>query len=196
MNIHSMAGSEGEYYLQGVPEMATGFKLDKDNSFEFFLIYGALDRHGSGNWKEEKGQVIFQSKPWSGKDFALLKSKTVSDNSITIRITDNNENVLHYIAGSLKKGVEGSWQPADEKGFIRFPREALTTISLISEFSPERFSVFTIENPLHNYFEFRFEPWLTEFFFNDFRLAITDDGLKGKHPMLTGDEFWYKKNQK
>src|SRR5687767_4228719 len=103
MNIHSMAGSEGEYYLQGVPEMATGFKLDKDNSFEFFLIYGALDRHGSGNWKEEKGQVIFQSKPWSGKDFALLKSKTVSDNSITIRITDNNENVLRYIAGSLKK---------------------------------------------------------------------------------------------
>lgn len=141
----------------------------------------------------DKEQVIFQSKPWSGKDFALLKSKTVNDESITIRITDNNENVVRYVAGSLEKGEAGSWQPAEEKGFIRFPKQALTTISLISEFSPERFSVFIIENPLHNYFEFRFEPWLVEFFFNDFRLAITKDGLKGKHPMLTGDEFRYEK---
>lgn len=186
---------EGEYYLRGVPEMATGFKLDNDNSFEFFLIYGALDRHGSGKWKQENGHIVFQSKPWSGKDFALLKSKAVSDDNITIRITDNNENVLRYVAGSLKKGEEGSWLPADEKGFIRFPKQTMTGISLVSEFSPERFSVFTIENPAHNYFEFRFEPWLVEFFFNDFRLAITVEGLKGKHPMLAGEDFFYKKKR-
>ena len=91
----------------------------------------------------------------------------------------------------MEKKVPGN--PADEKGFIRFPGQALTTISLVSEFSPERYSVFTIENPLHNYFEFRFEPLLVEFFFNDFRLTVTKDGLKGKHPMLTGDEFRYEK---
>lgn len=193
MKIRSTNGPEGEYYLRGVPEMATGFKLDKENKFEFFLIYGALDRYGSGKWNEEKGQVIFQSRSWSGKDFALLKSKMVSEDSITIRITDNNENVLRYVAGSLKKGEDDSWKSADEKGFILFPKQTITTISLISEFSPERFSVFTIENPLHNYFEFRFEPWLVEFFFNDFRLAITNEGLKGKHPMLTGEDFLYKK---
>ncbi|MGZ8511170.1 MAG: hypothetical protein ACXWWA_12365 [Chitinophagaceae bacterium] len=193
MKMRSTNGPEGEYYLHGVPEMATGFKLDEENSFDFFLIYGALDRYASGKWKEEKGQVTFQSKPWSGNDFALLKSKTVGDDSITIRITDNNENVLRYVAGSLNKGEDGSWQRADEKGFIRFPKQAITAISLISEFSPERFSAFTPENALHNYFEFRFEPWLAEVFFNDFRLAITNDGLKGKHPMLTGDDFLYKK---
>lgn len=191
--MHSANRPEGEYYLHGVPEMATGFKLDKENTFEFFLIYGALDRYASGKWKEEKEQVVFQSRSWSGKDFALLKSKTVSDDSITIRITDNNENILRYVAGSLKKGEDVSWQPADEKGFIRFPKQAVTVISLISEFSPERFSAFTPQNPLHNYFEFRFEPWLAEVFFNDFRLTITSEGLKGKHPMLTGDEFLYKK---
>ena len=168
-----MNGPAGEYYLRGVPEMATGFKLNSDNSFEFFLIYGALDQHGSGKWKVDKEQVIFQSKPWSGKDFALLKSKTVSDDSITARIADNNENVVRHVAGNLKNGEKDSWQPADEKGFIHFPGQALTTISLISEFSPERYSVFTIENPPHNYFEFRFKPWLVEFFFNDFRLTIT-----------------------
>jgi len=169
MKAKSMPGHEGEYYLRGVTDMATGFKLNIDSSFEFFLIYGALDRHGSGKWKVDKEQIIFQSKPWSGKDFALLKSKSVSDDFITVRITDINENVLRYAAGSLKKGEEGAWQPADEKGFIRFPKQPLTTISLISEFSPERFSVFTIENPLHNYYEFRFELWLVEFFFDDFR---------------------------
>jgi hypothetical protein len=193
MKVKSMLGPEGEYYLRGVTDMATGFKLNSDNSFEFFLIYGALDRHGSGKWKVEKEQVVFQSKPWSGKDFALLKSKTVSGDSITVRITDSNENVLRYVAGSLKKAEEEPWQPADEKGFIRFPKQAVTTISLVSEFSPERFSVFTIENSQHNYFEFRFEPWLVEFFFNDFRLAIIKDGLKGKHPMLKGEDFRYEK---
>ena len=106
-----MNGPAGEYYLRGVPEMATGFKLNSDNSFEFFLIYGALDRHGSCKWRVNKEQVIFQSKPWSGIDFALLKSKTVSDDSITVRITDNNENVVRYVAVSLKNGEKGSWQP-------------------------------------------------------------------------------------
>lgn len=184
---------EGEYYLRGIPETASGFKLNNDQSFEFFFIYGALDRHGSGKWKAEKEQLIFQSKPWPGKDFALLKSKTVSGDQVTIRVMDKNENVLRYVSGSLKNGEKDSWQAADQAGFIRLPKQTVTTISLAFEFCNERFSVIPVENELHNYFEFRIEPWLVEFFFNDFRLTIAREGLKGKHPMLNGDDFFYEK---
>ena len=38
----------GEYYLQGVMETASGFKLNEDSTFQFFFMYGAMDRVGEG----------------------------------------------------------------------------------------------------------------------------------------------------
>lgn len=50
-------------------------------------------------------------------------------------------------------------------------------------FCPERFSTIPV-NHLHNGFEFRFEPWLVEYFFKDFSLQIKEDGLFGGHPLI------------
>jgi hypothetical protein len=189
----SNRNTAGEYYLRGIPEMASGFKLNDNNSFQFFLAYGALDRYGSGLWKVENNQVILQSKPWSGKDFALLESKTINDNAVTVRVTDRNPHILRYVYSSLQKEIQGSWLPADKDGITMFPKQEVSVISMVFEFCPERVSSFANENPGHNYFLFRFEPWVAEFFFNDFSLEITEDGLKGKHPVLKGEEFKYEK---
>ncbi len=43
---------EGIYYLENVMETASGFKLNEDNTFEFFFSQGALDRTGSGTWQQ------------------------------------------------------------------------------------------------------------------------------------------------
>ena len=40
--------SAEEYYLTGVREMASGFLVKPDNTFQFFFAYGALDRQGAG----------------------------------------------------------------------------------------------------------------------------------------------------
>lgn len=185
----------GEYYLAGVPEMASGFNLNADNSFQFFLAYGALDRYGSGEWKEDQGRIVFQSKPWSGKDFALIESKTVEDDAIVIKITDANEQVLRHVRASLGEDTTGYWQLADDSGLIQLQKQnAVSGISLLFEFCPERVSVFRIENPFHNYFEFRFEPWIVEYFFDNFRLDIMDEGLKGAHPMMEGRDFYYERH--
>ncbi|MBK8301812.1 MAG: hypothetical protein IPK90_15565 [Chitinophagaceae bacterium] len=48
----------GEYFLTGVREMASGFLIQPDNTFQFFFAYGALDRMGSGTWSV-KGDSIF-----------------------------------------------------------------------------------------------------------------------------------------
>ena len=47
----------GEYYLSGVMETASGFKLNPDSTFQFFFSYGALDRSGSGTWKQEGNNI-------------------------------------------------------------------------------------------------------------------------------------------
>ena len=49
LNLNAQKNITGEYYLQGVIETASGFKLNDDSTFEFFFSYGALDRYGSGN---------------------------------------------------------------------------------------------------------------------------------------------------
>ena len=57
----------GEYYLKGVRETASGFKLNADSTFEFFFSYGALDRMGSGTWQKQGDQIIFSSAKTKGK---------------------------------------------------------------------------------------------------------------------------------
>ena len=62
----------GEYYLSGVMETASGFKLNPDSTFQFFFSYGALDRMGSGKWVAKANEVILDSKPRPLHDFALI----------------------------------------------------------------------------------------------------------------------------
>lgn len=195
MNLKSLENLPGTYYLRDVHEVESGFRIHPDQVFQFFLSHGALDRYGAGKWAVAGSEISFHSRPWPGQDFALNGSTETKDNFVAIRITDKNQNILRFVAGSIKSGERGSWYQADEKGFIYFPKQDVTSIALISEFSAERVSVFNIESTSHNYFEFRFEPWIMEYFFVDFRLTITDSGLKGKHPMLQGDQYVYKKKK-
>src|SRR5689334_7557986 len=78
----------GAYYLQGVMETGSGFKLNEDSTFQFFYSYGALDRYGSGKWKAENGKVTLNSKPFPGKDFKMTDSVKRTDNFTTIKIDD------------------------------------------------------------------------------------------------------------
>jgi len=64
----------------------------------------------------------------------------------------------------------------------------------VFEFCPEKVSVFEL-NKNHNYFEFNFEPWITEFFFTDFHLKLDNKGLKGKHPLLDEKEYRFEKRK-
>jgi hypothetical protein len=143
----------------------------------------------------EKNKVVFNSKTWSGKDFALIQSKKTAEEGITIRITDNNETLLRYVHASTGTTRADVWEDADEHGIIKLTAKTASAISLVFEFCPERISIFTIENTEHNYFEFRIEPWLMEFFFKDFRLLITNEGFHGPHPMILEKEFDYVKKK-
>jgi hypothetical protein len=192
MGIKTMEKTAGEYYLHGVRETASGFKLNGDGSFQFFFTYGALDRYGLGIWTIENDHVILQSKPWSGKDFALIESST-SGKGITVKITDKNPILQKHVFASLQKGEDGSWQPPDAKGEIHFPSQDVNTICLVFEFCPERFTVFPVTNKGHNFFEFRLEPWIMEVFFAKFQLKIGKYALSGKHPLLQGEKYEYEK---
>src|SRR5688572_25938295 len=94
----------GEYYLQGVMETASGFKLNADSSFQFFFMYGAMDRYGKGKWSVQGDTVIMTSTQQQTHDFALEKSEKGESDSITIRISDANEMLSRYLLCVIKGG--------------------------------------------------------------------------------------------
>src|SRR5690348_1303344 len=98
----------GEYYLHSVREMGSGFRLKADHTFEFFVSYGALDRYGIGTWRIEGNIITFNSRPWNGKDFALLESKTTNDKHVSIIVKDRNPNILRYVFATINN--QQAWQ--------------------------------------------------------------------------------------
>jgi hypothetical protein len=193
-DIQAQSAIPGEYYLRGVTEVGSGFLIKPDSTFEFFFSYGALDRMGSGKWIVKGNEIILNSRPRPAHDFALVSSKTVQDDFITIKITDNNELLQRYVYARLKFADTVMEDMADQKGEIRFPRKAMETLSLQFQFCPEKTSVFELSKE-HNYFGFRFEPWIAEYFFTDLHLTIDGKDLKGKHPLLDDKEYRFVKSK-
>lgn len=194
MNSYAQSSIAGEYYLRGVMETASGFLIKPDSSFEFFFSYGGLDRQGSGTWSLKEQQVVFNSNSKPLHDFALINSKSVKDDSITIRIVDENALLVKYVYAKLEAGDAVFEAMSSEKGEIKFPVKDIKSLSLVFEFCPEKVSVFDLDKT-HNYFEFRFEPWITEFFFKDFHLKFEGKDLKGKHPLLDDKEYRFEKRK-
>ncbi|GAB3687997.1 hypothetical protein GCM10027592_02300 [Spirosoma flavus] len=175
----------GEYYLRGVHEVGSGIKLNEDFTFEFFFVYGALDRFGKGTWKLQDKQVILNSSKRPSKDFSLVTSRTVPGNKLTIRIADPNTNLLRHVESAVKNGANVQREITNEKGEAHFAKQTqIEAISLRFEFVPERYSVFPVTNKAHNYYEFRFEPWIMDVFFENQTYTISENGLEGQHPLL------------
>jgi hypothetical protein len=180
----------GEYYLRGVTEVGSGFLLKPDSTFQFFFSYGALDREGSGTWQLKEKEIIFNSKERPDHDFALIESKKTSDNFITVRITDSNSLLLRYVYAKMEFRDSTIEKVTNNEGEIQFPKKEIKKLSLIFQFCPEKVSVFNPGNE-YNYFEFRFEPWLAEYFFSDFHLRLEGKDMKGKHPLLDEKEYLF-----
>ena len=193
MAKYTMEKAAGLYYLQEVKETASGFKLNPNGIFQFFFTYGAIDRYGSGNWTIVDDHVVLQIRPWSGSDFAGVDSRLINHDFITAKIVGGNPVLLRHVFFSLRNGETGSWIKTNERGEAAFPLQPVTNVSMVFEFCQERFTHFLIEDPTHNYFEFRFEPWLMEVFFDNFQLKVSKYALSGKHPLMRGEKFVYEK---
>lgn len=183
----------GEYYLTNVMETACGLKLNADSSFQFFFSQGALDRYGRGRWSVKNNKLILNNRRRMPKDFRLLQSAHHENDNVTIRIKDSNSIAMRYVYCIIAGNGKTQQVMTNEEGIAVFRRQPVDSITLLFEFCPEKQSIFTITNSNDNYFEFAFEQWMMEIFFDDFQLAIGEDGLSGSNPVLEGTEFHYRK---
>ncbi|GAA4744005.1 hypothetical protein GCM10023229_24450 [Flavisolibacter ginsenosidimutans] len=195
MKAQSKNSPVGEYYLRGVMETASGFTLDSDSSFQFFFSYGALDRYGKGHWRVQNDTLVLDSEAKPLYDFKLLVANKIADDKITVQIKESDASLFRYFHcrlfgnGKMQEGI------TNEKGIVVFRSQMLDSLELAFEFCPEKKSVFVIKKTLHNHFVFAPEPWLTEVFFQNFRLHFTPEGLEGGHPLSNKSSFRYEKQQ-
>lgn len=182
----------GEYYLEGVMETASGFKLETDGSFRFFFSYGALDRQGSGKWTIKGDSIILNSKPYPGRDFRMISSSKDSSPKTTIKLEEKNSALLKYTYCFVKAGDSTLQFNFNEDGELSFPSMPIDTLHLVFEFC-ERVSSFPVNDRSLNNYRFAMEPWLLEVFFKDFALKRTSTGMEGKHPLLSGERYIYRK---
>lgn len=182
----------GEYYLQGVMETGSGFKLNEDSTFQFFFTYGALDRTSEGTWSMAGDTIVLNTRKKPLHDYELVHSLQTGSDSITVRLPGCRDigRYLHCIIKGGGQEQQASFGPEETAHFKRQPVES---IELLFEFCPEKTSVFTIDASDHTDFEFHFEPWMMELFFENFKLKASDDHLSGAHPLLNGDQFVYRK---
>ena len=190
LNAQSLAG---EYYLQGVMETASGFKLNTDSSFEFYFSYGALDRYGSGKWSVNKDSIIFNSKQYPGKDFKLVNSVAATNNVSVLKIENANTNLYRLVYCRFKSADTDTIINFDEDGTLVFPF-AVDSIELLSELCSERSSTFAV-NAKPSVYTFNFEPWILEVFFNNHALHYSDDYLEGRHPLLDDKIYRFNKEK-
>ncbi len=194
MEAQKTATIAGEYYLRGVMETASGFKLNEDSTFDFFFSYGALDRSGKGTWKQKGDKIILTSPKPETQSFKLITNKVVNNDKVTIKIIEENTFFLPHVYAIVKSGNKQLEALSDKDGFISFPKQAVDSIVLLFEFSPEKTAVFAFSNKEDNYFEFRFDPSVMDVVFEDLTLTLDDEGLSGQHPLLREGTYHFIKH--
>ena len=185
----------GSYFLEGVKETTSGFRLKSNYTFTFFFTYGGLDRYGSGRSTQEKKAIVFNSRMKPARDFKLLSARRVNDNFVTIKFTDNNPGIVRGIECILYTARGRQKLFTGDDGIVKFPKNEVDSIQVLSPLFPDHPFTFIVTNKIQNNFEFAFEKWISEVFFEDFTLLLTDNMLVGQHPLLNGNRFRYVKDE-
>jgi hypothetical protein len=183
----------GDWNLQGVMEVGSGFRFNTDHSFEFYFSYGALDRQAKGTWEQHGDSIILYNAKKPPQDFKLVQSKHTGSRQVTVKITAKNSMLLRNIYVGIKTPDTVYRDVSNQQGEVRFDKSKIEKLSLVHEFFPERYSVFDITDPEADYFEFTIEPWIADVAFDHVVLVFKDGVLTGTHPLLPQQEYTYTK---
>ena len=189
------ASYAGEYYLTGVMETASGFRLNTDSSFDFFYSYGALDRSGKSSWSVQDSFIVLKSEGPTPDGFVLKNSRKVKSDVLSIIIDDPNPFFKKYVHGFVSGKEREEEQQSDHDGILRFQAGAYDSLLMMMEFSSEKVFRFPLVGKEENEFTFTFNPTILEVFFRNHRLKIDSAGLRGKHPLLGEKDYFFEKAQ-
>jgi hypothetical protein len=166
----------GQYRLYGVQDMASAFQFTPDGQFEFFSMYGAIDRHATGNYTIEGNTLKLHSKKVPGKDFPVT-AQSKKGKGYTIRVNEPNAYLRKYVSSLYQIDGEQQGAQANDEGLIHIEHEQIDSIYLIHELYADIASLIKDKNNPNNYFEVTLSPTLAEVSFGGIDFTIRGDEL-------------------
>jgi len=174
----------GVYRMAGGHEMVAAFQFKSDHSFEFYFIYGAVDRHAKGTYEIKDNQILLHADKKPGHDFTVLKALHQGDGT-TVQVTHPNTALLRHITAVFKKGNETDQQYSDETGRMHTAIVNCDTIYVAHTLFPDMPTlIYPTAGKNENYFELTMNPSLAELSFSGFVLQMNGEDLEGSLPWL------------
>ena len=171
------------YELTSVSETATGFMFHENRTFEFYYIYGALERSATGNWAAKGDTIVLNNISNPPLDFKLIHAGNKAEGKTTVLVKCPNPVFVSNIYCMFEFKDTVYYAETDQSGIAEVDRKFPLKIELVHGFFPERSSVFTVTGK-NNYFEFEIEPWIADVEFRDFILVQEDVNFTGSHPLI------------
>lgn len=166
----------GEYRLTGIPETASAFMFKPDGRFEFFFIYGAVDRAATGTYSVSGDTIKLQSDKIPGKDFPVNKEKKQGKGYV-IKVSDPNSYLVQNILCIYYIGETENVTYTDENGMIMIDAEQVDKIYLRHELFPDIPTLIKDESNKNNYFEVSLSPTLVNVSFKGIDFTINGNSI-------------------
>jgi len=175
INQRSMSQTtiEGEYYFRKM-EMASGFNFSKDGKFQFFYVYGSVDRNAAGSFSVEGDTLKLKSDKEPGKDFTIT-NQSKNGTGYTIQFTHPNKYVLKHILCIFV--VDGKQQEefTDDNGQVHVDIPHCDTIYALHTLYPDVPTIVKDDKNSNNHFTLELKPSLEQVSFKDILFKIIDN---------------------
>lgn len=166
----------GEYHLRGIHDMAAGLRLTEEGAFEFFYIYGAVDRFARGSYTVEGNVIKLKSDKEAGKDFTVKKASKRTGGYI-IKVQDVNPMLAQYVKCIVFNGQEKAVEFMNSKGELHLSTPHADKIYLQHELFPDIATEIKNESNDNNYFEVSLNPSLQQVSFKGIDFKIENQTL-------------------
>ena len=166
----------GSYRLHGVHDMACAFNFTPDGKFQFFQMYGAIDRKATGTYTVEGKTLKLKSDKVPGKDFNVT-AQSKKGSGYTIKVNEPNDYLRKYVMAIAEvNGAKTGYSP-DESGLIRIEEPIGDSIALVHELFPDFVTIIKDKDNVNNYFEVTLLPSLTDVSFKGIDFTMDGDSL-------------------
>jgi len=163
---------EGEYYFRKM-EMASGFNFSKDGKFQFFYMYGSVDRNAAGSFAIEGDTLKLKSDKEPGKDFTIT-TQSKSGTGYTIQFIHPNKYVLKHILCIFVVDGKQEQEFTDDNGRVHVNISHCDTIYASHTLYPDIPTIVKDDKNSNNHFTLELKPSLQQVSFKDIIFKIID----------------------
>ncbi|HUR32057.1 MAG TPA: hypothetical protein VMZ69_11550 [Saprospiraceae bacterium] len=168
---------KGEYRLQGVHDAASAFMFSNDGKFEFFFIYGVVDRTATGTYIIDGNILTLKSDKEPGKDFPVTLEKQ-QGTGYTIKIKHDNSYLLQNVVCQYIIEGKENYATSDSNGEIHIDEKNIDKLLLMHELFPDVPSVIKDASNSNNWFEVGLSPALGEVSFADIKFIVEGKSIR------------------